>query len=524
MSERRVKEMSESDRDRLQEAGEDIAYLTQQEGYDPTDAIAKVASAAGFTKDQTKLLIFAYNTGLAAEKRANAGGPFERLAEYSLPDSDKIMEKVYGTVATSPEKTASAGRTVDLRWLDTDLSQMDAHEVRQMFYPGEKRAESEEPPEEKKRGLLVSQTSISISLAPDCEDSDCGGKDADDRFIDFIPKSAEEQMSAGLKMMSPELQHTIDSVLREMMRDAKEAQIEKYSIANEEYAKLAGLVTDFGKKVEYIDTLDSHKMAGYASVEAFYPSVAKLLAPFMTEVGVRKMKTASYRDLDVNRQHPWVAEARQIEEQGVRMAVATKEANMSKLYYDVLHNLYYHRPQGEFADWTSLVPVKTAGSLPVMWGNVMADSISGGKKLVNATVKSPLQLGHQGLVAAYHNPFGAATLDSVKKKDRESFGEPEEVREGKRRDVMNPLRELNRKDIATMSMLSDFSANDDILNAYSLEDIVAHYNDLVRTSPVTMRDRSTARAVLQQMMTQGRMAPTEYEPVLKLDQLLQGKG
>ena len=39
------------------------------------------------------------------------------------------------------------------------------------------------------------------------------------------------------------------------------------------------------------------------------------------------------------------------------------------------------------------------------------------------------------------------------------------------------------------------------------------------TAPGTMRNRAIARAMLQQSMTQGRMAPTEYIPALQMNKL-----
>jgi hypothetical protein len=93
-------------------------------------------------------------------------------------------------------------------------------------------------------------------------------------FIDFIPETVEEQMKAGMKMMSPSLQHEIDAELRRMMGEAKAAQIEKYAEASDEYALLVGLVKEFGKHVRHLDS-NSYKMAGFASVHASMGCVIK---------------------------------------------------------------------------------------------------------------------------------------------------------------------------------------------------------------------------------------------------------
>jgi hypothetical protein len=498
---KRAQLISEREADRLQEAGEDVAYLTQQ-GMHPTDAIAKVASIAGFTKDQTNLLIYSYSAGMAAEKRANSGGPFERLAEYPLPDPKKVFEIVYGS-KPGPVKTASAGPAFDLRWVDKDFLVMSDQEIRALFNPTGKTAEKEEKP----KNLTISKTSVSISLAPECKESDC---EEDSMFIDFIPETAEECMKAGMKMMSPSLQNEIDTALRRMMREAKTAQIAKYAEAGDEYALLVGLVKDFGKQVRRMDS-DSYKMAGFASVHAYYPDIAALLIPFMDEILTRKIKSAGYSDLDVGQQHNWVAQAKNISKQLIKVAEATEVANQSKDYYDALSDLYYNRPIGELADWTKFANVGLLGA------GVLGGTILG-------TMSMAKGLGHASLKSTQENPLGTATVQKLKEKDTPSPDKKKDLREDTRRDLLSPLKELNRKDIATMGMLSDFSANDEILSAYSLEDLVNTYNDLVQTAPNTMRDRSTSRAVLQQLMTQGRMSPTEYEPVLKLDKYLSEDG
>lgn len=154
----KAKPITEAEVERLQEASEDVVYLTSQ-GYTPTDAIAKVASIGKLTKDQTNLLVHAYSAGLAAEKRASSGGPFTRLGEYELPDPDKVMEIVFGRPADAAQKEAAAFRLAsfdssntsktastklafDLRHLDKDLSMLSSKDVKELFQPGTKTAGS----------------------------------------------------------------------------------------------------------------------------------------------------------------------------------------------------------------------------------------------------------------------------------------------------------------------------------------------------------------------------------------------
>jgi hypothetical protein len=79
---------------------------------------------------------------------------------------------------------------------------------------------------------------------------------------------------------------------------------------------------------------------------------------------------------------------------------------------------------------------------------------------------------------------------------------------------------LNSKNIETLSMLNDFSVNDEILNAYPIHELIGAYGDLAKTAPHVMRDKILARAFLQQYMSQGRFAPSELDPALKFDDSL----
>jgi hypothetical protein len=79
---------------------------------------------------------------------------------------------------------------------------------------------------------------------------------------------------------------------------------------------------------------------------------------------------------------------------------------------------------------------------------------------------------------------------------------------------------MSSKNISTLSMLNDFNVNDEILKSYPITDLLEAYNELAKTAPHLMRDRTLARAVLQQRMTQGRFAPTELDSVVKLNDSL----
>jgi len=402
----KAKLMTEAEVDRLQEAGEDVAYLASQ-GYHPTDAVAKVASAAKLTRDQTNLLIHAYSAGVAAEKRASAGGPFARLAEYDLPDPNKVMEIVFGRKPSSVRKeaamthcpafdpngqtkTASTPPVFDLRFVDKDLSGMSEEDVHELFYPGTKVAAAS--PESllenlRKPGSGVSMTVTTISVGkPGAKKEECDDcEEDDDGFVHCLPQTAEECLKAGLKMMSPELSDKVDSVLRDMIKKSAIEKTEAYAEASMEYAQIGGMVMQFGNRLQRQFEDPSYKAAGLASVNAYYPEVAKLVQPFLDEVLVYKLKTAQYGVLALSKQHEFVAAAKEIQEQVEKAAELTIKANEIKEYHDDLVDLFKTRPRGRRGDWAkiALLPVTGVEKIDKGLGYMAGGVYGGGKRLFN---------------------------------------------------------------------------------------------------------------------------------------------
>ena len=528
----KAKLISEADVEKLQEAGEDVSYLTLQ-GWHPTDAVAKVASAAKLTKDQTRLLICAYSAGVAAEKRASSGGPFSRLAEYDLPDPDKVMKKVYGKKSdttrkeavqiffpehTSKEitKTASAPLVFDLRNLDRDLSGMTEEEVRDLFYPGTKTAEddNEESAFERSRkpGSGVSIARISVSVLPPSKEEDC---EADDDYVHSIPTTIEEAMKAGLKPMSPELNQMIDSVLKDMLKKAAAEKTALFGAADLAYTVLGSKVMEFGNRLQRPWEDVAYKAAGLASVNAYYPGVADVMAPFVGEVLAYSLKTAQYNLLDLSKSHEFVQIAKDIQDQIEKTAEITLQANRAKEYYDEVEDLYKNRPRGEKADWMKI-------AMPWLFpAGVWASLANTAAK----TTKNVVDVG-AGRINAYKSVLGSPVLtgtdpkplysDSQKRKSIEDSAEVQK----QLGDLASLQPLLISKNTATMSMLNDFKLNDEILKAYPTYDLVNAYNELAKAVPHTMRNPILARSMMQTYMTQGRIALPELEPAMKMDSTL----
>jgi hypothetical protein len=57
------------------------------------------------------------------------------------------------------------------------------------------------------------------------------------------------------------------------------------------------------------------------------------------------------------------------------------------------------------------------------------------------------------------------------------------------------------------------------LGPFGEKNIIRGFNQLIRTAPKTMRNPALAKAMLQQLMSQGRLAPTEYMPALEMNRM-----
>jgi hypothetical protein len=506
--------MSENECAVIEDASEEVAVLTTQ-GYSPTEAIAKVASAYQFPLHKTELLTYAYTNGVAAEKRASLGGPFERLSTFPIPDPVKIRELVYGKSDTGGEisdtKTASMFEAMPLgmRMFDIDLTNVPSESVRDTLGLSTKTASSEcdcegecncdaDKKQKSRNGMSITQTTVRVSLYnPSAKNKQ------DDRFVHKIPETMQERLDAGLKMMSPELSNEIDSVLSHFIND-KQAEIYRVrGEADEAYQNVFGLLSGMDRLIQARNVTPSFKAAGLASINAYYPEVAKLLSTRIGEVDAYLLKTATYSPLDVSLEHPWVDCAKQIHNALDKTAESTLHVQECEEEYIAATHLFNNRPRYKAADWATFTK---------------------GASLINP----------KDLIAMSVNPKGLADLDSLAGKVKglggSALGFSGKDNKGSKQkydayqdvidDVYDPLHALDLKDIESKNMLNDFSVNDEILSAFPMNDILKGYNDLLQTAPSTMRSKAQARALLQQYMTQGRMAPTELMPALQMNKLM----
>jgi hypothetical protein len=96
---------------------------------------------------------------------------------------------------------------------------------------------------------------------------------------------------------------------------------------------------------------------------------------------------------------------------------------------------------------------------------------------------------------------------------REGFGDnpsgvPSEIRAFKDTLVLEKLRAIRRK-----SNLNNMLSSDEIISAYPRTEVLDAYNSLVGVAPNAMQNNAVARSMLQQYLTQGRVAPSELVPL-----------
>lgn len=465
--------MGDSDAELLQEAGDDVAYLTTQ-GYSPTEAIAKVASAARFSVEKTNLLTYAYTNGMAAEKRGSLGGPFQRLAEFEMPDPEKIRRLVYGE---SEQKTASVSGdhpVLDMGLFDTDPSRLDHDAQRALFGLPVKVASADDDTDENGKpvgkGFLFSRTTISIGLGSPCRSD----KEADDTDT---PKSLQDFMRKKIGTLTPEMSGDLETTLLKMLGEKKAGMIEANAEADNAFARACDSLDAFGSKIAHRHLTPTFKRAGLLSVNAYYPEIAALLGPYTDEVNGYLIKNASHDPVDINARHPWVLEAGEIQKELSAVADLTVQANRKSAEYEAVCKLYRKRDTlRKSADWSSFL----AGSLMPGAGGTAKDLLMGtdqGKQ--KAAIRSKM-------------------LDELDDK----------------------LHDLTLRDINLQSSLSDYDVNDDVLKSFGKTNLISATNDLLPTAPNTMRNRAVGKALLQQYLSQGeRLALTEYEPALKINKL-----
>jgi hypothetical protein len=515
---KRARLMSENECAAIEDASEEVAVLTTQ-GYSPTEAIAKVASAYQFPIHKTELLTYAYTNGVAAEKRASAGGPFERLSSFPMPDPVKIRELVYGKSSAdtdadaSDTKTASMSEVMPLgmRMFDIDLTNVSPEHIRDTLgFSRQKTASSDNDASndpnntsgsdsksgKSGHGMSITQTTVRVSLY-----NPSSKKAQDDRFIHKIPETIQERLDAGLKMMSPELSNEIDSVLSRFINDKKAEIYRVRGEADEAYQEVFGLLSGMDRLIKSRSVTPSYKAAGLASINAYYPDVARIIAPRVGEVDAYLIKTATYSPLDISSQHSWVECAKLIYDALDKTAELNLAVQKCEEEYIAATDLFNNRPRYKAADWATFT--KDAG-IP---GVGKALSLANPKGLADLDAVMSKVKGLSGSV------LGAGGKDDkAAKRKHEIFRDVAD-------DMNDPLHELDLKDIEIKNMLNDFAVNDEILSAFSVSDILKGYNDLLHTAPSTMRNKAQARALLQQHMTQGRMAPTELMPALQMNKL-----
>ena len=486
-----AKLIGDADAELLQEACSDVVYLTDQ-GYSPTDAIVKVASAAKFPIHKTRLLVYAYSNGVASEKRAELGGPFERLGAFVLPNVEEIEQRLYAT-AGLPVKEASLPAVIPMDVFQTDLAGKTKREIYDLLGMSSKTASGESDEEDSfvddegkptGKGVAVKRTIISISIGrpkeEDAEESkkcECGEEECEECSKKEMP-TLQEVLSRNIPEIPQDLFDDLEPVLLGLLKGKKEAMAIANQEADDAYDAMNCAIADFQRKIDNRRLEPQFKRAGLLSVRAYYPDVGDLLQSCVGEVNAHLIKLAEHSVTDITVRHPWVAEAKELDALIQTAADRTVEANRKNAEYKIVCEMYQERKQ-----------LKEQMRKEAFLGPFLAGSFTSGK-----------------------NPLL-----------RPLYGPDSEAKSKVQQDIVDALddkfQEMKRRDIETVSMLNDFSTNDEILSAYPYDQLLQGYNDLLHTAPETMRNKPQARALLQQYMSQGRMAPMELMPALEMNRL-----
>jgi hypothetical protein len=472
---KRLREMDRITGTKLEKAAEECV-LYVEDGLSPSEAVAKAALDNDLNYKQAELLIYSYNGGMFAEKKASGETALGRLSEFEVADPFIVKKLMFGE---SKEKTSSFNLSV----LGKDFSKKENTLFDTLF---EKKAEKEEP---KKKGICITSTTISIGFPKKIESEKDGG------CLHAIPSSMEEMLEAGLKPLSSDLFMDIRKSLRKMMEGSKEAMYTKCGEADVQNELLHSLVDDLCKETKRPYDL-KFKTAGLHSVRECYPEVAEIIGPFVGETLARQTKSAALDILSVTREHPWVIKAAAIKESLDKTAEATLDANEEIDRLSAINELYatdYSQP----AAWRKL-----AGFLD------SAKNVYGyGSDGVKHFREGQAYLGNVAGAGVHNflNPDADPDAATHKKKDDflKSINEP------------YALREI--KDIEDYSMLNDLIANDEIIKAYPNEDVIEAYNEVRKSFPSIASSKLKTRTVLQSILSQGRFSIPEIETLSKIE-------
>jgi hypothetical protein len=421
---------------------------------------------AHFPKAKTDLLIYSYCNGMSAEKRASSGGPFERLGEFTVPDVQEVYRLVYGQrdkKKATPESKTSSFLPHGMETFRQDTLSLDSHRIRELFgLDSVKTAESEE--DNGKRCLHLSKTTVIVGQpsSPKEEKDDWKPKNLHEMLTGFIPQ---------------EWLDGIDSSLLKTLLTKDAEMTEANAAADRAYAATRLLWDSLLADMKNPLLSAREKRAGFASLQAFDPDLARGLFAQSGEVTQKLVKNASIDAVEITSDHPWVVLVQQLRHAIEDTSKKTADARLKSQHYRRAELFYRQRDRlKKHADFLSLLG---AGSL--------------------LQKNAPLEPVKELLTGSDTSALKAKAMEKVIS------------------DLEDPIHDLETQDIFIRSMLNDFAVNDDILSAYSLDDLLQGYNELLHTAPSAMRDPTTARAMLQQYMSQGRIAPQELTPLLSLN-------
>jgi hypothetical protein len=319
---------------------------------------------------------------------------------------------------------------------------------------------------------------------------------------DLNPNQMFEKIPEHVKSMIP------NEILKAFESKSAEWH-EACAMADEEYARIGGMVKDFARVIDSPEHDRHYKAAGLASVYEFYPSVAQILTPVISEIPAHLIKQAAQElsVTDVSVKHPYVVQAKRIEEQMNKTAELTalasrtgQERKALRGYYDEYHSMRKSALFPLMGNTLNLAAQQPEVSEPF-------------EKKANAASLFLSNMMSRGLANGLSNMATQAAHQT-------GLDEDDEAVKGKVFNSLdNRLHESNLRDIETQSLINDLSVNDDVLNKFPREDIVATFNDLYRTAPLMMRNPVQARLFLRQYMTQGSMAPNEILPALQMNRM-----
>ena len=464
-----MKKLTKVAEDKLLSALQDIAELTN-EGTEPNEAIAKVASEKNIPHGHVQLLVNAYNTGRTTIQRKSNEDVWAKSAEFPLADTSIILSHMY------PDKVKTAAEQRMETVVSSDYSRPPTWVAQQ------------ESREKQARAFDWKMT---------------------DKKLEPLPKEDNSYNEAKDQIKKAEL-------------EAEEARF-RASYAFDHAVRLKNQLKDYFKQAGCLPFPDVRKNA----VLLHGPTAARLFDQLVSEEP-RFAKVAASR-----LPSPAKGQVYELVSQCLEMADAysqlremhqTKQAEAATLKEDLM------RPfgSGPKLDPVLGVPVSAsakapkAGSPSEKQGGLFS-GLGSGFSTAREIYKGRLEVPKVTTRYPWSKAIAGMVLDPSKTKETMQKLKPEgsSAADTDYESVVEHNNTMNA--LHQESMLTDLLAGDEVLSHRNPHEVLEAYSALRQLAPQAAMNKEVVRSYLRDRLEKGQQGLFDIEPLLKVDRYISNR-